>query len=238
MNVSARLSPAAIPPNPAPRYGRPTDDDEQEAALTGTLDESSTINREGAPAKVFRTEMNPVDLLARAASVYAEKSAVVHGDRRYTYAEFGERAWRLANGLRAAGLERGDRVATLLPNCPAMLEAHFGVPAAGGILVTVNTRLSSAEVEYILRHSGAGVLLSRRGARRARRAARPLRHRRDPGRRHRRPRRPLRGSPRSVFARAAGELARGRGGDDLDQLHVWHDRSAEGRACTRIAAHT
>ena len=73
MNVSARLSPAAIPPNPAPRYGRPTDDNEQEAALTGTLDESSTINREGAPAKVFRTEMNPVDLLARAASVYAEK---------------------------------------------------------------------------------------------------------------------------------------------------------------------
>ena len=103
--------------------------------------------------------MNPVDLLARAAFMYADKSAVVHGDRRYTYAEFGERAWRLANGLRAAGLRKGDRVATLLPNCPAMLEAHFGVPAAGGILVTVNTRLSSAEVEYILRHSGAGTLL-------------------------------------------------------------------------------
>jgi fatty-acyl-CoA synthase len=109
--------------------------------------------------KVFRTEMNPVDLLARAAFMYPEKIGVVHGARRYTYAQFGERAWRLANGLREAGLKKGDRVATLLPNCPAMLEAHFGVPAAGGILVTVNTRLSSAEVEYILRHSGACTLL-------------------------------------------------------------------------------
>ena len=94
------------------------------------------------PERVFRTELTPVDLLARAAYMYPEKVAVVHGDRRYTYAEFGERAWRLANALRDAGLEKGDRVATLLPNSPAMLEAHFGVPAAGGILVTVNTRLS------------------------------------------------------------------------------------------------
>jgi fatty-acyl-CoA synthase len=98
---------------------------------------------------VFRTELNPVDLLARAAYVYADKVAVVHGDRRYTYAEFGARAWRLANALRAAGLASRDRVATLLPNGPAMLEAHFGVPAAGGILVTVNTRLAAAEIAYI-----------------------------------------------------------------------------------------
>ncbi len=121
--------------------------------------DGSATDRHGAPARVFRTELNPVDLLARAASMYATKTAVVHGTRRYSYAELGERAWRLANALRAAGLRKGDRVATLLPNCPAMLEAHFGVPAAGGILVTVNTRLSGAEVEYILRHSGAGTLL-------------------------------------------------------------------------------
>jgi fatty-acyl-CoA synthase len=108
---------------------------------------------------VSRTELNPVDLLARAAYMYPEKVAVVHGDRRLTYADLGERAWRLANALRASGLEKGDRVATLLPTSPAMLEAHFGVPAAGGILVTVNTRLSSGEIEYILRHSGARYLL-------------------------------------------------------------------------------
>jgi acyl-CoA synthetase (AMP-forming)/AMP-acid ligase II len=108
---------------------------------------------------VSRTELTPVDLLARAAFIYPEKVAVVQGDLRRSYAEFAERAWRLANALRAAGLEKGDRVATLLPNSPAMLEAHFGVPAAGGILVTVNTRLSSDEIEYILRHSSAGYLL-------------------------------------------------------------------------------
>jgi fatty-acyl-CoA synthase len=109
--------------------------------------------------QVFRTELTPVDLLARAAYIYPEKVALVHGERRFTYAELGERAWRLANALRAAGLEKGDRVATLLPNCPAMLEAHFGVPAAAGILVTVNTRLSSGEIEYILQHSGTRYLL-------------------------------------------------------------------------------
>ena len=80
--------------------------------------DGSTTDRRGAPARVFRTELNPVDLLARAASMYAAKTAVVHGARRYSYAELGERAWRLANALRAAGLQKGDRVATLLPNSP------------------------------------------------------------------------------------------------------------------------
>jgi acyl-CoA synthetase (AMP-forming)/AMP-acid ligase II len=110
-------------------------------------------------AKVFRSELDPVDLLRRAAYMYPEKVACVHGERRLTYRELGERCWRLANGLLAAGVERGDRVATLLPNSPAMLEAHFGVPAAGAILVTVNTRLSSGEIEYILEHSGTRLLL-------------------------------------------------------------------------------
>jgi fatty-acyl-CoA synthase len=109
--------------------------------------------------QVSRTELTPVDLLARAAYMYPKKVAVVHRDRRLTYAELGARAWRLANALRTAGLEKGDRVATLLPNSPAMLEAHFGVPAAGGILVTVNTRLSSGEIAYILKHSGTRYLL-------------------------------------------------------------------------------
>ena len=151
--------------------------------MTGTLaDTGSTFDHRGVPAKVFRTELTPVDLLARAAYMYPEKVAVVHGARRHTYAQFGERAWRLANGLRAAGLEKGDRVATILPNCPAMLEAHFGVPAAGGILVTVNTRLSSAEVGVHPAPLGRPHAPARRGARRARRAARPVRHRGDPSR--------------------------------------------------------
>jgi fatty-acyl-CoA synthase len=108
---------------------------------------------------VFRSELNPVDFLGRAAYVYPEKIAVVDGGRRYSYQQVAERSWRLANALRTAGLSKGDRVATLLFNSAAMLEAHFGVPAAGGILVAINHRLATPEVEYILEHSGARFLL-------------------------------------------------------------------------------
>src|SRR6476660_2267553 len=108
---------------------------------------------------VARSELNPVDFLHRAAYMYPDNTAVVHGKRRYGYRELAERSWRLANALRLAGLGKGDRVATLLFNSPAMLEAHFGVPAAGGILDAVNKRLASAEVGYILQHIGARYLL-------------------------------------------------------------------------------
>jgi fatty-acyl-CoA synthase len=111
------------------------------------------------PGQVFRSELNPVDFLYRAAYIYPDKTAVVSGQQRYSYRQLAERSWRLANALRSAGLRKQDRVATLLFNSPAMLEAHFGVPAAGGILVAVNNRLSSAEIEYILGHSGARYLL-------------------------------------------------------------------------------
>ena len=111
------------------------------------------------PGKVFRSELNPVDFLRRAAYMYPERVAVVDGERRCSYRDLAERSWRLANALRSAGLGKGDRVATLLFNSSAMLEAHFGVPAAGGILVAVNHRLASAEIGYILQHSGARYLL-------------------------------------------------------------------------------
>ena len=117
----------------------------------------------GAPGAVsgtvFRSELNPVDFLHRAAYIYPDKTAVVSGHQRDSYRQLAERSWRLANALRSAGLRKQDRVATLLFNSPAMLEAHFGVPAAGGILVAVNYRLSSAEIGYILGHSGARYLL-------------------------------------------------------------------------------
>ena len=114
---------------------------------------------EAGAGTVFRSELNPVEFLHRAAYMYPDNVAVVHGQRRYSYSELAERSWRLANALRSAGLAKGERVATLLFNSPAMLEAHFGVPAAGGVLVAVNNRLSSAEVGYILQHSGARYLL-------------------------------------------------------------------------------
>jgi fatty-acyl-CoA synthase len=106
----------------------------------------------------YRTELTPVSFLRRSAYVMPDKVAVVHADRRYTYRQFEERVNRLASGLRALGLEHLDRVAIIAPNTPAMLEAHFGVPAAGLVLVPINVRLNSDEVVYILRHSGAKVL--------------------------------------------------------------------------------
>ena len=108
--------------------------------------------------KVYRTELTPVSFLDRSVLVFPEKVAVVHGNREYTYREFGERVNRLASHLRATGLQKHDRVAFLSPNIPALLEAHFAVPAAGGTLVAINTRLNSQEVGFILKHSGSKYL--------------------------------------------------------------------------------
>jgi fatty-acyl-CoA synthase len=107
---------------------------------------------------VSRSELTPVSFLERSAYVFPDKPAVVHGERRYAYRQLQERVNRLASALRSAGMRRQDRVAFLCPNIPAMLEAHFGVPAAGGVLVAINTRLNSDEIGYILGHSGARFL--------------------------------------------------------------------------------
>ena len=109
--------------------------------------------------KVYRSELTPVDFLRRSARVYPHKTAVVHGDRRYTYAQFSERACRLASGLAATGVATGDRIAILSPNTPALLEAHFAIPALGGILVPINIRLQPAEIAHILADSGARFLV-------------------------------------------------------------------------------
>jgi fatty-acyl-CoA synthase len=111
------------------------------------------------PEEAYRSHLTPLRFLQRSAGVFRQKPAVVYGDRSWTYPELAARVNRLASALRAAGVERGDRVAYLAPNIPALLEGHFGVPLAGGILVAINTRLSAPEVEYILEHSGAKVLV-------------------------------------------------------------------------------
>jgi fatty-acyl-CoA synthase len=113
-----------------------------------------------ATGKAFRTELSPVSFLRRSAYVFPDKVAVVHGERRYTYREFDERVNRLASALAAAGIQPGDRVAFLAPNIPALLEAHYGVPAAGAVLVAINTRLGAGEVTYILEHSGARMVFA------------------------------------------------------------------------------
>jgi fatty-acyl-CoA synthase len=105
--------------------------------------------------KVYRSELTPVSFLRRSAYMFPEKTAVVYGERRYSYGELEERMNRLASRLRDSGLEKGDRAAFLCPNTPPMLEGHFAVPAAGLALVAINTRLGRDEVTYIVEHSGA-----------------------------------------------------------------------------------
>ena len=105
--------------------------------------------------RAHRSELSPLTFLQRSELVYPDKVAVVHEQRRYTYREIGERVRRLASALRRAGLEKGDRVAFIAPNIPALLEAHYGVPAAGGVLVPINYRLNGSEVQSIVEHSGA-----------------------------------------------------------------------------------
>ncbi len=115
----------------------------------------SMLDDAAASAKPFRTELSPLSFLRRSAYAFPDKVAVVHGERRVTYREFEQRVNRLASALRAAGIAPGERVAFLAPNIPALLEAHYGVPAAGAVLVAVNTRLGRDEIAYILGHCGA-----------------------------------------------------------------------------------
>ncbi len=103
--------------------------------------------------------LSPLSFLDRSLMVYPDRPAVIHGDTVYTYAEFGRRVEQLASALRSCGVGRGDRVAILAPNIPAMLEAKFGPMRIGAVVVALNIRLSSREIAYILRHSGAKVLL-------------------------------------------------------------------------------
>ena len=106
------------------------------------------------------TPLSPVDFLDRAADVWPDAPAIVEeGGLVLTYSDFRLRADRLADALRAEGVRRGDRVAVLAPNGHVMLEAHFGVPGAGAVLVALNTRLGPDEYAYILEHSGARVLI-------------------------------------------------------------------------------
>jgi len=109
---------------------------------------------------VSNTALTPLSFLERSARVFPNKTAVVYGKRRLTYRELAAEATRMAHALRSSGIQPGDRVAYLMPNLPEMLVAHFAVPLAGAVLVAVNTRLSGEEIEYILNHSGAKLLLS------------------------------------------------------------------------------
>ena len=103
--------------------------------------------------------LSPISFLQRAARIYPKRVAIIHGARRTTYAQMADRSRRLASALRGAGVAPGDVIAVLAPNIPEMLEAHYGVPMAGAILLTINIRLDAAAIGFILQHSQAKLLL-------------------------------------------------------------------------------
>ena len=106
--------------------------------------------------------LTPISFLNWAETVYPNKIAVIHGDMRFTYREFGERCRRLASALSRRGVGKGDAVALMSPNAPPMLEAHFGVPMTGAVLNSLNFRLDASTVAFILRHGEAKVLITDR----------------------------------------------------------------------------
>jgi fatty-acyl-CoA synthase len=106
--------------------------------------------------------LTPLTFLPRAAAIFPGKTAVIHGDRRFTYAEFYARCRRLAAALQRRGIGRGDTVAVMAPNVPAMLEAHYGVPMAGAVLNALNYRLDARSIAFILEHGEAKLLITDR----------------------------------------------------------------------------
>ena len=104
--------------------------------------------------------LTPLSFIERAAAVYPQRTAVVHGARRYTWKHTYERTRRLASALSRRGIGRRDTVAVMLPNIPAMYEAHFAVPMCGAVLNTLNTRLDPEAIAFMLEHGEAKLLIS------------------------------------------------------------------------------
>jgi fatty-acyl-CoA synthase len=103
--------------------------------------------------------LTPLTLLERAAAVFPQHTAIIHGKQRWTYAEFYARCRRLASALAKRGIQRGDSVSVVLANSQAMLECHYGVPMAGAVLNTINTRLDAPVVGFTLDHAEAKVVI-------------------------------------------------------------------------------
>jgi len=104
--------------------------------------------------------LTPLHFIARAAEVYGQRTAVIYGQTRRNWRDTYARTRQLASALNKAGIGLGDTVAVMLPNIPAMVEAHFGVPMCGAVLHAINTRLDAATIAFMLRHGEAKVLIA------------------------------------------------------------------------------
>ncbi|WP_176510145.1 MULTISPECIES: acyl-CoA synthetase [Pseudomonas] len=114
------------------------------------------------PAAVNHVALTPLSFIERTAAVYGDYPAVIHGAIRRNWRETYQRCRRLASALSGRGIGRGDTVAVMLPNIPAMLEAHFGVPMIGAVLNTLNVRLDAEAIAFMLQHGEAKVLITDR----------------------------------------------------------------------------
>jgi len=125
-----------------------------------TRSTTETIFEAGLSANAANyVPLSPVSFLRRAALVYPEKTAVIHGARRHSYREFLERSCRLASALARRGLGKGDCIAIMATNTPEMLEAHYGVPMLGGVLNSLNIRLDARSIGFFLDHGEAKALI-------------------------------------------------------------------------------
>jgi fatty-acyl-CoA synthase len=107
------------------------------------------------PNPANHAPLTPLSFLERAADVFPTRTAVIHGPWRADYAELRRRSRRLASALVRRGVGPGDTVAVMLPNVPAMLDAHYGIPLAGAVINALNFRLEAETVAYILNHGEA-----------------------------------------------------------------------------------
>jgi fatty-acyl-CoA synthase len=122
-----------------------------------------SIYEQGLPrSAVNHVALTPLSFIERAAAVYPNYPAVVHGSIRRTWAQTYSRCRRLASALAGRGIGKGDTVAVMLPNIPQMLEAHFGVPMIGAVLNTLNVRLDAEAIAFMLQHGEAKVLITDR----------------------------------------------------------------------------
>jgi len=115
-----------------------------------------------APAPVNHQALSPLSFIERTAAVYGKYPAVIHGAIRRNWQQTYERSRRLASALAGRGISKGDTVAVMLPNIPAMLEAHFGVPMIGAVLNALNVRLDAEAIAFMLEHGEAKVLITDR----------------------------------------------------------------------------
>ena len=108
------------------------------------------------------TALSPVSFVERSAEIFGDLSSVVHGHRKYTWAQTRDRSARLAAALRSLGVARGTTVSAMLPNIPEMLEVHYAVPALNAVLNPLNTRLDAALIAWQLNHCECAVLITDR----------------------------------------------------------------------------